>query len=195
MPCYPQCSVMTVPKAYRGSLSLCPNSLPRPQWSLYSCWLSHIEKCQTLEMTHCNDCCSEQSTFVFILTLCNQPSDGDVVRTVNTSHDIYRWASKTIVTWNACVIHICLDESQLKTKWRQLLVECASGSFIISLTVTNREQRSSTLNRFTANTDFNKRVCVRHVVDGWCQVGSTQDRVTHRWRANDTSLKLFSHLP
>lgn len=88
---------------------------------------------------------------------------------------------------------LSLGKSQLKTKWSQLLMESASGSFIISLTVTNREQGSSALSHFAVNTLIKECVCGM-----WWMDGARLDRHRtewHRWQANDTGLKLFSHLP
>lgn len=75
------------------------------------------------------------------------------------------------------------SEGQLGQSWINLTVNPAPygvclGFLHNQFTVTIRNQRLCTLNNFAAKTHFNKRLCVRHVVDGWCQAGSAQDGVT-----------------
>lgn len=131
---YPQCHVTTLPKAYRGSLSLCPSSVPRPHRSLVSCWLSHVQKCQTLKMTRFNTY-SEPPSLHFALNL-DHETLGAVLKPLCEKNKL--WFQNTrkilsVLTVHAQSMYGSFFGSFIKIKQEKIIIRCFFSLFVLKL--------------------------------------------------------------
>lgn len=120
---YPQCSVMTVPKAYRGSLSLRPDSQPRVSTPAHSevsnardVTLQHLPRSSHFSLTFRN-----ATEFLLVVDLCvtggQMRSDRAVCRD-GESEILQVWSERreSLEQLGLC---IC----KCKTKWSQLCMQ------------------------------------------------------------------------